>query len=204
MKQPFKIISFYTEGYYEKVAEEHLLPTLETFKLDNHVEKVKNFGNWHFNTDYKSSYILKMMDKFPNTNLVWVDVDATIERYPELLHNIPEEYEIGLHWLDWEKQYKRTSDKGRKELLSGTIFIRPTKKSYKAIGVWSRRIDGKQLEQDIMKRVMLDITKPKIYSLPAEYCCVITRTNAIPLYVPEPIILHHQASRIYRNNFNGK
>ena len=83
-------ISYYTSGVYKDVMNNHLLPSLKRWNLQYDIEEVKDFGSWQLNTGFKSKFIKKMLLKHKQ-NICFLDADATIEQYPDLLFNIPDE-----------------------------------------------------------------------------------------------------------------
>ena len=93
--------SFFTIGTpYEKVMGEFLQPTLDKYNLPYDIQGVKDLGSWSKNTSYKGKFILDMLEKHKKT-LVILDADATIEQYPTLFSQIPQEYDMAVHYLDW-------------------------------------------------------------------------------------------------------
>ena len=92
---------FYTIGTpYAKVMGEFLQPTLDKYNLPYDIQGVKDLGSWSKNTSYKGKFILDMLEKHKKT-LVILDADATIEQYPTLFSQIPQEYDMAVHYLDW-------------------------------------------------------------------------------------------------------
>ena len=59
-------------------------------------------------------------------------------------------------------------------------------------------------EQKILEEVLKEKTDFKIEFLPAEYCCVLMQDYSIPTYVNDPVIIHTQASRKYKNWWRDK
>jgi hypothetical protein len=186
------LISYYTKNTpYKGVFESTLKPSLMKFNLDYIVEEVPNLGSWKANTDYKPTFILKKLQKLKE-DVVWLDVDASIEQYPSLLFNIPKEFDIALHKLDWNKQYNKPGE----EILSGTLFIRNNDISKTLLENWIGTLPKHRWEQEALKEVL----NIPYFNLPAEYCTVIDFDNKIPSYISNPVIVHHQASRKLRRH----
>jgi len=195
-----KFISYYTPGNYENVMNTYLLPSLKKWKLDYHIEKVIDLQNWNANTSYKPTFILNTMNKFKE-DVVFLDADAIIESYPQLLFDLPKETDFGAHWLDWYLNWRNQTGGDNFHLLSGTMFIKYNEKMIKifeqcirdckeAPNVWEQKI----LERIIEKQVDLNI-----YKLPASYCVVINMKKEVPNYIKEPVIIHWQKSREFKN-----
>ncbi len=199
MNKPI-FISFYTEGYYEEVMNSHLLPSLLLYNLPYYILPMENKRNWQANTKLKIDFILKALKANYPFPVVWIDADAKIEAFPQLFYDIPEEYDISVHTLDWKEQYGKEG----KELLSGTIYFKNIDKTVELVELWKKLADeSSQWEQRALERAIkqLDIN---VYTLPRSYCYVTTRPSGEPPVVieKEPVICHYQASREVKKNPN--
>tara|TARA_Y100000589_G_scaffold56299_1_gene46615 strand:- start:230 stop:880 length:651 start_codon:yes stop_codon:yes gene_type:complete len=78
-------ISFYTpEGRYPELALK-LKKSLDKFNLKSHIVKInRSFRTWEEGTYSKSSFILQSLLKF-RSNVVWLDIDTEVWKYPHLL-----------------------------------------------------------------------------------------------------------------------
>jgi len=196
-----KYVSFYSiDTIYEKLYHTHLLPTLKLWNLPYWVKRIKNLGSWADNTCQKPAIILEALNKYPKHNIVWIDTDAKIKDYPLFLGilNLYDNCDIAVHYLNWFSHYGRPSDKGKTELVDGTIYIRNNKKMREFIKEWKQNSTDKNINHQKVLEKMLEKRKDiKVYNLPREYCYITTTSSgkkpAIPL--KEPIICHYQASR---------
>ena len=200
-------ISYYTSATpYQKVMEKYLLPSLKKFDLPYDIEAIEDRGNWSRNTSYKAKFVLQKLLQHKK-GVVFIDTDATIEKYPSLFAQIPPEYDIGVHYQDWYKQW-RNSDCGKKfDLLTGTIMFRYNERVLSLVRKWVARVKSSPTwEQVVLQRLTEENKDIKIYKLPVEYCTVITHKGEIPKYVKKEdvVILHHQASRKLKNRRNWK
>lgn len=192
-------VSYYTKNTpYEKIMKTHLLPSLQKFNLAHDIKGIEDLGNWSANTSYKAKFLLKMLKKHKQS-IVFIDADATIEKFPKLFFEIPPKYDIAVHYLDWNLQWRKKPGTKR-ELLSGTMLFRYNKKVLKLVETYIKECEKfpKIWEQKLLQRLVRHNLQLEIYELPAEYCCVILHSGAIPSYVKNPIIVHHQASRKYK------
>lgn len=191
-------ISFYTKGSYKEVANSHLIPTLEQWNLKYIVKEIDNLGNWSKNTGYKSQFILEMLEELKE-DICWIDVDAKIFKYPELLFNIPQDYDLAYHNMDRFLQWGITGPH-RYELASGTIMFRYNEKNIKLLKLWRKNVleNINTQEQLILQRIMTSPHDYKVFNLSVEYCAILLQDNTIPNYVKDPVILHFQASRRFR------
>ncbi len=193
-------ISFYTKNTpYKEVCESYFKPSVEKWGIKHNIYVVKDLLTWNKNTRYKAKIILEALNKYEE-DVVFLDSDAEILKYPKLLFNIPKEYDIALHKLDWYLMWREQEGNPQRELLSGTMFIRYSEKNIKLVKQWIQKdeISKETKEQKNFEELVLNNPKYNIYNLPASYCAIIKRDNTVPEYVGEPIILHHQASRQHR------
>jgi len=96
-----KFISYYTKNTpYEKVIQQCLLPTLLHFKLDYHIKAIEDRGTWLQNTAYKSEFVKECLLEFKQ-DIVFLDSDAKVIRYPKFLFEVEDEYDLSYHELDW-------------------------------------------------------------------------------------------------------
>lgn len=198
-------ISYYTKNTpYEKVMKEHLLPSLKRWNLKYDIGVINSLGNWQKNTHYKASFIKKMLLKHKEP-IVFLDADATIEDYPMLLMvgDLYCNYDIAYHNLDWYLFWRKQSGQKKREVLSGTLYLRYNKKVLEFLDAWIEENNKNTTwEQRNMQWVLRSWKKKlEIYNLPPEYCCIILPNGQIPYYYlkEKPIILHHQVSRKYKN-----
>ena len=198
--QDFIIISYFTPEYVE-VAHQYLMPSIESLGLKSDVRRVDSRGSWNANTSYKAEFVLQMLQRH-KTNVVFLDCDAVITSYPQLFHEIPEEFNVACHILDRNKWYGREY-LNRYELLSGTAFFRYTPKTLEVVEKWVE--ECKRLhqvwEQQLLQKVLTE-TNTKIFELPIEFCWISTLPDGSkPIVKPNgPIVVEHfQKSRELRN-----
>ncbi len=193
-------ISYYTPGNYEKVMNSCLRPCLEAWDLKHYIEEVPDLGDWYKNTSFKSKFVLKCLEKFKE-DIIFLDADATIEEFPQLLFEIPKECDIAVHMLDWRLHWKNEKGHSHREFLSGTMFMRYTPEMLEIVKDWGEQCDNVPgiIEQKILGNLIKESTAVNLYELPASYCAIINHSGEIPKYIEKPVILHWQASRKYKN-----
>lgn len=192
-----KIVSYFTQNSpYEQIAKEKLIPSLIKFNLDYEVDSVKSFGNWQKNTAYKGRFIKEKLQKY--NQVVWIDVDATIVKFPQLFFDIPLDCDLAYHKLEWRTWYGY-SKSDIQELLTGTMWFNNTEKTIKLCDMWyNSSINTAEWEQKVLQRLITTDTY-KSYILPLEYIYIETRPNGKPPLVQiDPVIIHHQASREHK------
>ena len=193
--------AYYTaDTPYAKVASKYLVPSAFKFYLSIFIQAIPNRGNWTMNTLYKPRFVLDTMKKYKNT-VVFLDVDAEIRKYPSLFWEIPEDYDMAVHYLDWNLQW-RGKPGARRELLSGTMMFRYNDRVMGLLDDYAFECSaGKTTwEQGVLQELLAGKYKDtiKIFELPPEYCTVVLHDGSIPPYIKEPVIVHHQVSRLYR------
>jgi len=193
------IISYYTPNY-APVMEKYLMPTIQKFNLESDIQAVSSLGNWQNNTKFKPSFILSMLDKHKK-DLIWIDADATIEQYPALFWQIPQEYDIAVYYLDWFLHWKNKPNQPIRELVSATMMFRYNDKVMNLVYQWRQNCRDNNTgtwEQKILEQTLMKHTEINVYNLPNEYCCILLQDNSIPKYIQNPVIIQHQASREYK------
>jgi hypothetical protein len=195
-------ISYYTKNTpYEEVMNTHLLPSLEKFQLTYHIEAVEDMGGWQANTGYKCRFIKKMLEKYQQP-VIFLDCDAVIEQPPNLFEELPKDVDIAVHFLSWFRFWRGQDNDSKKELLSGTMFINYTPNALVLLNDWIESVKNNptKWEQRVLEEIVNNYSKPlKVYGLPIEYCTIIKQNGTIPAYIEHPVIIHHQASRKYKN-----
>lgn len=76
-------ITYYTEGNgYDLVAEKYLIGSLKKLNLEYHLETVPHFNSWLGACRFKADYITKIAHKFPDRQIIWLDVDLKVYEDP--------------------------------------------------------------------------------------------------------------------------
>ncbi len=185
----FIVIGYFTRGsFYEDYAQT-LVETLERYNVLYHIEGVEDLGDWYKNVNYKPTFIKRMLNKFPEHNIVYVDCDAKFFGYPKLFEEI--EDNIAVHRFN--KSHFHRKLKGF-EVLSGTIFLKNTEETYKIVERWEKQCKRKPRQWD--QKSLEQVLGGNFYNLPERYCKIFN----IVYPVENPIIVHYQASRVIRKN----
>ena len=185
----FIITSFYTvnTGYEKEVV--HLISSLVQQKIEYDVSGIESLGSWDANTKYKPRHLLNTLNKYPDSNVVWLDADAIVYAYPVLFENIQED--LGVHYLIHPSRPP--------ELLTGTMFLQNNERIRKLLDVW---IKGCQLDARWEQKILQDIVNKKtvpgltVNVLPPQYCKIFDTMRT----TPNPVVEHFQYSRNVRKN----
>lgn len=198
------ISSFTTNTIYERIANEMLRPTLEHFALPYHIFAKPVVGSWKVNSRQRPLYIKEAMEMFPGENLVWIDADAKVLQFPDILFHIPDACDIGVNYMWWSDHYGRSKDNDKLEILDGTSYYKNDPKMLPFMNEWIER----SVNQEKNHRIMLDTMikerqcELNIFLIPREYCYIMTQPNGEPPVIPveKPVIAHSQASRKARHD----
>jgi len=185
----FIIVGYFTRNTFYEEYVQTLVSSLNKYNLLYYIEGIKSLGDWYKNVNYKPTFIKKMINKFPEMNIVYVDCDAEFLGYPKLFESI--ESNIAVHLFDRKHFNKKLNGC---EVLSGTIFLKNNEETYELVERWEEHCkkhphqwDQKSLEQ---------ILNGNFYHLPEEYCKICYARHG----TLTPIIVHYQASRNVRKN----
>jgi len=193
----FIICSYYTiDTPYAEVVHNYLMKSLNSLNLKSDIRGVENLGSWQLNTSFKPTFILQMLEKHKEENVVFVDADAEVLEYPSLFDEIPEQYTFASHTLDRGEWYN--NNETRQELLTGTLWIRNCERSKEIIREWiDECAKTKNWEQRVLEQVLFK-NNEKVFQLPVEYCWIKTLPNGNDPYV-KPVgkifVRHNQVSR---------
>ena len=151
------ICAYYTEDTpYARIVE-NLEQSLIALGLRYHIKGYKNRGSWVANCGIKPEFLLDCLGREDATNgLLYVDADSLVRKKPDITCDEV----IGV--------YYKTHRNGERELLSGTIYLKP--EAYDLVSAWLEeqirnptRWDQKTLDAVIRQRC------PKVYCLPQGY-----------------------------------
>lgn len=188
--KPYVVVAYYTiDTLYESHAA-ILQKSLERFDVPYHIDGVKNLGSWLTNTSYKPTFVLGMLEKF-DEDIVYVDVDAEFQHYPELFDTLGSEMRHCIAAYEFDRSCYRKSPKGT-ELLSGTLYLRNVIETIKVVKTWENRCKSNPKEWD--QRSLEFVLGDDWHRLPGEYCKIFDRMES----VVDPVIVHYQASRQVR------
>jgi len=181
----FKVVSFYTKNTgYETEIMERLVPSLERHNLSFDVVGIESKGSWNLNIYQKAYVIGGMLKKHHDKNIVWLDADAEVVRYPELFDTT--DCDFGFHY------------RFNRKLSSGTMFFRNNGRVSDLIEHWIKTIErhpeyGLKTEQELLLEVLPEHPDLKIGHFPLEYSMIFDGEQ-----VDDPVVVHHQASRRFK------
>lgn len=185
----FIVIAYYTGNtLYEDYAKE-LIQSLKLYDILYHVERIDDLGGWYKNIGHKPTFIKRMLLKFSDLNIVYVDCDARFFKYPKLFDELGLDVNVAAHEFD-RRNWGRGDNKT--EVLSGTIFLRNNETTLKLVEKWEQECQANPWAFD--QKLLENILAGDYYRLPGEYCKIFDTMRSIR----NPVIVHYQASRRVR------
>lgn len=189
---PILIIAYFTKDTQYQILSEELRASCNKFNLNIYLESIPNLNSWELATHYKARFIKDCLNRFTDTNLVYIDVDAKFMEYPVLFDSI--NCDIG---------YRTENFKWRaNEALSGTIYLKNTPKVLSFMNTWislnelvkAERMKPETWEQKNMQRALSKHSDIVYINLPPEYTYIQDHTKRMYPGI-KPIIMHYQESR---------
>lgn len=191
-------ISYYTREPYRAYATKKLIPSIHKFGLECDVEELEPYGDWLRDTHAKPGFILRKMEEHPDRDIIWIDADCELLKFPELLLDIPAECLMACH-------FSRLNPTERRELINTVIFCRRGIYTKAVVTQWLAENAVHPVErrdQVNLENVVLDVTartfsmkRDWIYDLPPEYAWIDYAFSASYPGV-KPVINHfHEARR---------
>ena len=183
------VVSYYTLGtFYERYAQQ-FIASMKEHNIVHHVAGVPNLHSWRKNTCYKPTFLAECLNSFPDVDIVWVDCDAEFKQYPILFDTI--DCDIAVH--NFERRLYLRHSKQQLEVLSGTVYLRNNEKVRGIVDAWVKECETNPNVWD--QKSLEKVLHGEYYQLPPEYCTIERTMHRIK----NPIILHHQASRLIRS-----
>jgi len=189
--KPYIVVAYFTMGTLYEARAKILEQSLLRWKVPHHIAGIPNLGSWQKNTSYKPTFLKKMVRDFGPLNIVYVDVDAEFQRYPDLFDTLATTMVHDVAVYVFDRSCYRRSPKGT-EVLSGTIFFRSTVGVDRILDKWELACQANVNKWD--QKHLESVLDGNFDLLPGEYCKIFDRMDEIT----DPVIVHYQASREVR------
>lgn len=177
MNQYPTIVSFYTPTWdYPKHAS-RLIAECERLGLPYHIKQLDPGQSWLDNTRLKSKFIFDSMKELDRP-ILWIDVDGSIYRRPDILLNVEEDF-MGRH--------QRTGP--RRNWHVGTMFFNNTPNGKQLLDEWNTLCQtasgtDEAAFEEVWKKFGTNIT---FKELPSEYFEII---HDAAQATPNAVIVH--------------
>lgn len=194
----FMVISYYTKGTGYEQEVERLETSLRLHQLPHRIYPYAPAGSWRANLNFKSEVILAAFDRFPGKDIVFLDSDAIVRRYPVLFDSLSRshKFDISAHFFNY-----RPESGDADELLSGTLWIQNNDVGRRLVAKWHEigLANPGVRHQMCLKHAVAELKKEgvpvRVNRHPFAYTCIFDYAGA---YSTEPVIEHFQASRRLR------
>ena len=181
----------YVTPNYKAVFNKHLKPGLEKYGLQyTLVERPSCGGDWRKNASAKATVIKEQYAIHGAGGLVWLDADASIERFPVMFAGLRKrpDVDFAAHWLN------------NKELISGALYFGPGEAASRLVKKWARDCEAKPVKYTTGdQRHLQNIAEEfvcKQERLPGSYCKIFDRPEQA--HITHPAIIQHQESRNHK------
>ena len=119
------VVAFYTINTPYEQEVRKLEFTCTKHGLKYHTEGYEGRGHWTANCAIKPEFILEMLTRFPDEDLLYIDADGEIKQYPKLIEKLT--CDVAAYIM-----------KGG-TLLSGTLFFRNNEKVKELVNEWIKK-----------------------------------------------------------------
>lgn len=151
------VVSYYTNRKYKTMANA-LQDSCKAVGLHCAIFAVRDTGSWKTNVYQKPHVIRKAMDAYPCEDILFIDADALVRRYPKEL--IATDWEVACYF------------EGMNLPVSGTVFLANTDRVKAFVDEWARGCDrGEDLNEDFhwMSQALQKFPMLRIGYLPPSY-----------------------------------
>lgn len=203
IKKPI-FISYYTKDtIYQDAINKYLIPSLKKLNLDYHIYAIETLGDWRSNAIQKPLIIQKALNEFRDRDIIWQDADSEVLKEPDLLFNIPAEYDVALAYLNWNAHYGKEGC----EMLDGTVLWRNNERIISFINELIVRSTTQGIDhQKTMAKMIKTEKNINVFPLPRTYSYLLSQPNGDKpvIEIENPVIVHHQMSRQGRKSLYEK
>jgi hypothetical protein len=177
----YVVIAFHTDDDRYNGYAANLRASVEALGLPYDIKQIPALGSWLKGTNYKSTFVAEMQEKYPENDLLYVDADSSFKRRP-VLFDKPYPHDVGL--------FLRPGT----ELHAATIYLRSTPNARMLVKCWKALQDEnpRSTDQSLLQKVVNLYGKGiiDVGQLPHAYCC------KFDVQCAEPVVIEqYQASR---------
>jgi len=187
------VVSFYTKNTGYQLEINRLEESVRKFGLEYDFFASEDLGTWRKNIHARIQILLNFLDKHAGKDIVYIDADGSVQKYPELLDNFQDDF--GIVKIDHDKYWpaERNRPTGRYEYLGGTMYLKNNDRMRALLRLW-QKLDAPMntpLSQHTLIRAIEQSSDLKIRILPDTYCQIFD----VMVEAGDPVVEHFQASR---------
>lgn len=175
----FTVVTFFTNDYYSQLSR-NLGMSCRKHEIPIVVKKADDKGSWVKNCAFKSYFLYDMLMTL-KTDIVWLDADSTVMKFPDLFVTIKEDFAVRA-----EPGAKTKRPVGREPISlpenwpeaispcwfnSGTIYLKNNDKTKELCRRWLKLCTKNETDWDqwTLQQAWCDV-QPSTFWLPREYC----------------------------------
>lgn len=200
------VVTFYTPRYAGYALQ--LVESCKQHGLAFHAAPRPDQGSWVKNCAMKATVVQEALDAF-KAPILWLDADATVKAYPELLREPKEDFAIyarpggeriqpaGRGWMSISPEWPK--DLSPRWFNSGTMYFRPSDLVCRMVASW---VYLTETQPDAWDQWTLQDAwvahQPTTLWLPLAYCDIGGRC------APATVIQHDMASTVFQVDRGGR
>lgn len=186
------VVCYYTVDTPYEVEYEAFARNVASYGLEIDATAIASVGSWVGNCHQKPDIIRAALERHPDRTLMYLDVDARLSRYPDLIDTFVGD--VSFHRRNgWE-------------LLSGTMLWRSNARTLALVDLWRRcrsQSPGQWDQRTLDTAIGLaetEIPDLRVVPLPPEYAKIFDIMQG----VANPVVTHYQASRRLKKIINAR
>ncbi len=181
--QPYLVCAFYTPNYLPQITS--LKASLELNKINHFLKRYEPRGGWEANTRLKPVFVDYCLQKFPGTDIVYLDADAVVRKPLKAFDNMTTDVTMLFHPTKAHgKWYLRIS--------AGTVAVKNTPGGRRFAQLWKAgeaKATMATVDEDLVYMAFADMAGVSITVLAPDYYKIFDAPG------DDPTIEHFQASR---------
>ncbi len=192
------VVSYYTKGTGYEEEVKNLIESCERFSMPYEIDAIDSLGSWEKNCCFKPQFLLEKLKKLQSP-ILWLDADSVVNKKPILFEGI--DCDIAVRIFD-----ELPSDHPSK-VISGTVFVNASEKAATLLEDWAKECKAmlqsgaeEVWDQEAMRNVVFR-SDAHVMGLEEPYCMVYDKIKNKAMR-DEAVILHYQASRLFRKEVN--
>ncbi|WP_420421652.1 putative nucleotide-diphospho-sugar transferase [Simkania sp.] len=192
------IVSYYTAGTGYEEEVQNLIASCKKLDLQTDIVPIQSRGSWDKNCCYKPEFLLEKLDEHQRP-VVWVDADAIFLKKPTLFDSL--ECDVAL------RTYEELPLDHPSKVYTGTVYFSNNEKARSLLKRWAE--ESQKMLQEEEKEVWDQVSIKQalfgsdvdLFPLPDTYATIYDK-QLTPN--EDAVILHYQASRLFKKEVNNE